>query len=179
MSKKKIMTASVLGCILTLQLGAFSVSLETLASNITELPFITFIAAMQPIHLAIGLVEGLVTGAVLIFIYETRPKILWMNNENLEAKERVSYKNMIIIIAVCAAIVGGLFSLTASSAGSIYEKAENIQESTALLPDYSLKNSDSASGTSLSGLIGGVIVVIVCALGGYAVKGFKKRVKHE
>lgn len=199
MSKKKIMIASVLGCILTLQLGAFSVSLETLASNITELPFITFIAAMQPIHLAIGLVEGLVTGAVLIFIYETRPQILWMNNENLEAKERVSYKNMIIIIAVCAAIVGGLFSLTASSnpdglewsiakmtgsteissAGSIYEKAENIQESTALLPDYSLKNSDSASGTSLSGLIGGVIVVIVCALGGYAVKGFKKRVKHE
>ena len=66
-----------------------------------------------------------------------------------------------------------------SSAGSIYEKAENIQESTALLPDYSLKNSDSASGTSLSGLIGAVIVVIVCALGGYAVKGFKKRVKHE
>lgn len=199
MSKKKIMAASVLGCVLTLQLGAFSVSLETLASNITELPFITFLATMQPIHLAIGLVEGLITGAVLIFIYEARPEILWMNDEKPMSEGRVSYKNMIIIIAVCAVIVGGLFSLAASanpdglewsiakmtgsteisSAGSVYEKAEQIQQSTALLPDYSLKNSDSASGTSLSGIIGAGIIVAVCALGGYAVKIFKRRIKHE
>lgn len=62
-SKKKIVAASVLGCVLTLQLGAFSVTLETLASGITELPFQTFVAVMQPIHLAIGLVEGLITGS--------------------------------------------------------------------------------------------------------------------
>ena len=66
-SKKKIVAASVLGCVLTLQLGAFSVTLETLASGITELPFQTFVAVMQPIHLAIGLVEGLITAAVLCY----------------------------------------------------------------------------------------------------------------
>ena len=64
--QKKIVAASVLGCVLTLQLGAFSVTLETLASGITELPFQTFVAVMQPIHLAIGLVEGLITAAVLL-----------------------------------------------------------------------------------------------------------------
>lgn len=37
-SKRRITAASVLGCILTLQLGAFSVTLETLTSGITELP---------------------------------------------------------------------------------------------------------------------------------------------
>lgn len=37
-SKHRITAASVLGCILTLQLGAFSVTLETLTSGITELP---------------------------------------------------------------------------------------------------------------------------------------------
>lgn len=47
----------MLGCVLTLQMGAFSVTLETLVSGITELPFGTFVAVMQPIHLAIGLVE--------------------------------------------------------------------------------------------------------------------------
>lgn len=198
-SKKKIMIASVLGCIVTLQLGAFSVSLETLASNITELPFITFIAVMQPIHLAIGLVEGIITGTVLIFIYESRPEILWMYGENLECENKVSYKNIITIIAVCAVVIGGLFSLTASadpdglewsiekitgsteisSAESVYEKVEHIQESTAMFPDYSLKISDSNLGTSLSGIIGVVIVILVCGVGGYVVRIFKRRIKHE
>ena len=76
-SKKKIMAASIIGCVVTLQLGAFSVTLETLASGITELPFTAFVSVMQPIHLCIGLVEGIITGAVLCFVYEARPELLW------------------------------------------------------------------------------------------------------
>ena len=49
-SKRKIVVASLLGCVLTLQMGALSVSVETLASGITELPFTAFLLAMQPIH---------------------------------------------------------------------------------------------------------------------------------
>ena len=60
MSKVKIAAASILGCVLTLQLGAFSVCLETYVSGITELPFGIFVGTMQPIHLAIGFVEGLI-----------------------------------------------------------------------------------------------------------------------
>ena len=67
-SKRKIVVASLLGCVLTLQMGALSVSVETLASGITELPFTAFLLAMQPIHLAIGLVEGAITAAVLVFL---------------------------------------------------------------------------------------------------------------
>ena len=62
-ARAKITLASILGCVLTLQLGAFSVVLETTASGITELPFGAFVGIMQPIHLAIGLVEGLITSA--------------------------------------------------------------------------------------------------------------------
>ena len=65
-AKGRIALASILGCTLTLQLGAFSVVLETSASGITELPFAAFAGIMQPIHLAIGLVEGLITSAVLL-----------------------------------------------------------------------------------------------------------------
>ena len=46
MSKAKIVAVSILGCVLTLQLGASSVTLETLASGITELPFVAFVATM-------------------------------------------------------------------------------------------------------------------------------------
>ena len=68
-SKGKIILASIIGSILTLQIGAFSVAIETLGSGISDLPFLTFISVLQPIHLAIGLIEGLITAAVLCFIY--------------------------------------------------------------------------------------------------------------
>ena len=68
--RARIALASVLGCVLTLQLGALSVVIETSLSGITELPFGAFFALMQPIHLAIGLVEGLITAAVLLFVYQ-------------------------------------------------------------------------------------------------------------
>ena len=71
--RARIIAASIIGCVVTLQLGAFSVVLETSLSGITELPFGAFVALMQPIHLAIGLVEGLITAAVLTFVFESRP----------------------------------------------------------------------------------------------------------
>ena len=51
-------TAAVIG----LQLGALAVVLETVLSGISSLPFGGFVLLMQPIHLAIGLGEGLLTG---------------------------------------------------------------------------------------------------------------------
>lgn len=42
-SRAKIISASILGSIVALQLGAFSVTLETMFSGITELPFSLFV----------------------------------------------------------------------------------------------------------------------------------------
>lgn len=197
-SRKKIIAASISGCVITLQLGAFSVTLETLASGITELPFFTFVAAMQPIHLAIGLIEGLITAAVLVFIYEVRPELLWGYVPELlpgKKESRMSYKGTIAVFAVSAVVIGGLLSLAASSDpdglewsmeqtvgtaeleadGTAYDVAGQIQETTAILPDYAWKNSDSASGTVVSGVLGGVIVIAVCAAGCYILRLFKGR----
>lgn len=107
------MGASILGCVVTLQLGAFSVALETLASGITDLPFSVFVATMQPIHLAIGLVEGLITVAVLLFVYEARPEMLSCSEER--AKSRFSFKKTIAILGIAALVIGGAVSLAASS----------------------------------------------------------------
>ncbi len=112
----RIIAASIIGCVVTLQLGAFSVVLETSLSGITELPFGSFVALMQPIHLAIGLVEGLITSAVLCFVFESRPELLRdvsATGETLEAKH--SLKTTVVIIAVTALVVGGGLSLLASS----------------------------------------------------------------
>ena len=204
-ARAKITLASILGCVLTLQLGAFSVVLETTASGITELPFGAFVGIMQPIHLAIGLVEGLITSAVLVFVYEARPELLMDVNATGKDAGKYSLKTTLVILAVVVAIVGGGLSLFASgnpdglewsmfgNAESGYsenmgldeesygvssgaaEVAGSIQERTAFLPDYAFADSDSAAGTSVSGLLGSAIVagaaVLVCMAGGF----FRKR----
>ena len=112
--RTKIIVASILGCVITLLLGAFSVVLETSLSGITELPFGTFLGVMLPIHLAIGLIEGLITTAVLLFVYESRPELLRDVHPGAE-KGKGSLATTIVVLAVAAALVGGGLSLLASS----------------------------------------------------------------
>ena len=193
-SRLKIVLASVIGCILTLQLGAFSVVLETQISGITELPFGVFAAAMQPIHLAIGLVEGLITAAVLIFVYEARPELLWGVNETKES--RMSFKGTIGVLGGIALAVGGGLSLLASSlpdglewaigkvtgaeelesAGTgVYAAAEKVQGALSFLPDYAFKGSESAAGTTVSGIVGALIVLAVLVAAALLLKFFRHR----
>ena len=72
----RILLGAMAASILALQMGAFGVVLETLFSGISELSFSTFILLMLPIHLAIGIVEGLVTAAVVSFVWKAHPEIL-------------------------------------------------------------------------------------------------------
>jgi len=196
-TRGKIIAASIIGCVLTLQLGAFSVSIETLLSGVTELPFTVFLATMQPIHLAIGFVEGLITAAVLVFVNEARPELLWGVGQESRKEGKLSYKPTIAILAVAAAICGGIISLFASAfpdglewsmekvagtaeleaTGSAYETAAGIQEATSLLPDYAFKGSESVLGTSFSGIVGALVVVLITVGACYAFKFFSKKNK--
>ena len=200
--RSRIIAASIIGCIVTLQLGAFSVVIETSLSGITELPFGAFMGLMQPIHLAIGLVEGLIAAAVLTFVFESRPELLQEVDEvgvPLEAKR--SLKSTVAILAVIAVVVGGGLSLFASGnpdglewalfgnaesgysqnmgldeenfgvESNVADTAGSIQEKTSFLPDYAFPGSDSAAGTTVSGIAGGAIVALVawliCMAGGF------------
>lgn len=193
-SKRKIWIAGISGCIISMQFGAFFVTLETLVSGITELPFTTFLAAMQPIHLAIGLIEGVITSAVLMFVYEAQPGLLWGVNASAD-KSRMPAKRTLTILGVCAVIIAGGISLCASAlpdglewsiakiagdtelttSGDIYDMFLAIQERIAIMPDYAFRNSDSAVGTSVSGILGAVIVFSVCIVCCYLFRLFRKR----
>ena len=205
--RARIIAASVIGCVVTLQLGAFSVVLETSLSGITELPFGAFVALMQPIHLAIGLVEGLVTAAVLLFVYESRPELLQdVQAEPGEGGKR-SFASVIAVLAVVALLVGGGLSLLASSnpdglewalfgnaeegysenmgldeesfgiESAAAEKAGAIQEATSFLPDYAFADNDTPVGTTVSGVVGSALVALVAVLISLA-GGFFRRKKN-
>jgi cobalt/nickel transport system permease protein len=155
---------TVLAAVIGLQLGAFSVVLETLASGITELPFSTFVMFMQPIHLAIGLVEGMVTTAVVSFVWQASPQILGMSLRTAPAG-RLSIRSALAVLSAAALITGGIVSWYASEkpdglewsmAGvsgkeelqgkyAVHNTLADIQQKIAFLPDYSFRNAAAAA----------------------------------
>jgi cobalt/nickel transport system permease protein len=64
-SPRRRRAALVAACMVACGVGALSVTLQTTASGVSALPFWRFAALMVPVHLAIGVVEGLITVAVL------------------------------------------------------------------------------------------------------------------
>lgn len=167
---KRIFGASMLAAIIGLQLGAFSVVLETLFSGKTELPFGAFVLLMQPIHLAIGVVEGLVVTAVVSFVWKERPEIL-EKAALREALGSVSIKKVLTVLALAAMLTGGVLSWFASAnpdglewsmfktAGveeleapdGFYQTLSEIQSKTAFLPDYGFKIPENESEQSAEG----------------------------
>ncbi|MEG1725069.1 MAG: energy-coupling factor ABC transporter permease [Anaerovoracaceae bacterium] len=200
MTKKRIAFASILSVVIGLQLGAFSVVLETLASGITELPFSAFLVMMQPIHLAIGVVEGIVTGAILTFVYTTRREILESSINDKQISQKVSVKKTIAVLAIVTLITGGGLSLFASAnpdglewamekvagttelAGNstIHNSAGKIQEGTAVMPDYDYGNGSKdkgVSGTTVAGIVGSTMTFALAGLTAFIISRFKKRGK--
>lgn len=198
---KRITVGAIAAVVVGLQFGAFFVVLETLMSGVTELPFVSFLLLMQPIHLVIGLVEGIATAAVLCFIYQCNPTLLdGMGEQNTKAA--MSRRKVITILLIMALIIGGAFSIFASgnpdglewsmegvagtteldAEGPVYRIAAKIQEFTAFLPDYSFKNSaesNATSETSASGVIGGGITLGLACLAGYLISRSRRKVGFD
>lgn len=162
---RRIFGASMLSALVGLQLGAFSVVLETLTSGKTELPFGTFVLLMQPIHLAIGVVEGLVTAAVITFVWRARPEIIEKAAVG-DALGNISMKKVLTGLIAAVIIVGGALSWFASAnpdglewsmfktagkteleaSDGIHKAFSEIQSKTAFLPDYGFKANESEKG---------------------------------
>lgn len=180
-SRGRTTAGALIGAVLGLQAGAFSVVLQTLLSGRTELPFTAFLLLMQPIHLVIGSVEGLVTAAVVLFMLQHRPDTL----QGIAASSKTVYslrRRSAAFMLVLAVMTGTLMSSFASgdpdglewsmlhaagteelqAQGGLYDVAASLQSITALLPDYSFKTASTGissggidPGTAFSGLIGG------------------------
>ena len=73
---RRILAGALLSAIVAMQLGAFSVVIATLFSGKSELPFTSFVLLMQPIHLAIGLIEGFVTAGIINYVRSSGPRFL-------------------------------------------------------------------------------------------------------
>jgi cobalt/nickel transport system permease protein len=198
-TRGRVIAASLLAAVVGLQLGAFAVVLETVTSGVSELPLPAFVLAMQPIHLAIGIVEGLVTAGVVLFVMRAQPDMLARISER-KALSGASMRPILIGLAVAAVVTGGALSWFASvnpdglewsmekvtgrpeiegAAGTaIHDASASLQEKTAFMPDYGFKSAAGPegeataedAGTSVAGIVGAAITLAVAALIGLALR---------
>lgn len=163
-SQMRMNVAIMISAVVGLQLGPLGVVLVTWFSGISALPLSTFILFMQPIHLAIGVVEGFVTVAVVSFVHKARPEIL---QGALEARPIGNHpvRNVFLAFLAIAIITGGIGSWFASKDPDGLEWAiakvtgkeglqmpeqglhgalAALQRKTAFLPDYSFSKAAEA-----------------------------------
>ena len=114
-SSGRITTASLLACVVALALGALAVTIETTLSGITALPPGKFLLFMLPIHIIIGIGEGLATAAVLCFLRRQRPELLSLHP--LEGRDRQSGRPGGVLawfLLATLALAGGVAWLSSS-----------------------------------------------------------------
>lgn len=167
-SPRRIFAAAMLSSIFGLLLGAFAVTIETEASGITVLNMNRFLLFMLPIHLCIGIGEGLATAAVLCTVHRYKPQML-----NEFQRPNHTTRGVLLALAAAALLIGGSFSWIASSSpdglewslekmnateqpltDSAHRQTASLQERTALLPDYN---------TSMAGIIGSGVIILTAA----------------
>jgi cobalt/nickel transport system permease protein len=197
-SIKRISAAAFITSVIGLQLGSLGVVAETFLSGKTELPIGTLLMFMQPIHLAIGVVEGLITVAVISFIFSNKPEIIMKSKESDNSGSK-GLSKLIVFLLILTVFTGGFLAIYASENPDglewavmrtsseeeltvnehIHELLATIQEETSVLPDYDFKNAsqqgDLNTGTSVSGIVGGALILAIITIVGYTLRFMRLR----
>lgn len=174
----------VLFGLVTLLMGAFMVVVETTLSGVTELPFSNFVMLMIPIHILIGVVEGFITYVALKFV-----------RKNVDIKSELpkgSFMKRWVVLWTVIFVLGGILSWYASSnpdglewsmfsvmnaeaepessITSVHHFFEHLQSKISFLPDYGIEGINEKAGTTISGVLGSIVVFFVAFLAGWLIK---------
>lgn len=169
--------------------GATGVTLQTVASCRVELPLSSFLPLMLSIHAVIGLVEGLATAAVVSFIRQhqvgplTYPAPTQVKMEAVIVTCLVTLVTTCLISAYASRQPDGLewslkragISEQTTPAGLVHGAADHLQKQVAAFPNYQTQSHEPRVGTSLSGLLGGVLTLIVVVGTGFLVRIRRQR----
>ena len=110
-SPLRIYTGVILACVVAIEAGAVLVPIQAAISRVLAVPFSTFLITMLGVHFLVGLVEGLVTVAVLGYLQQVRPDIVL---DSLPGKVRLSRKAVLVTLIVFTVVIGAGLSLLAS-----------------------------------------------------------------
>jgi cobalt/nickel transport system permease protein len=169
LSVKRITWGTIASVIVGLQLGSLGVVLETELSGKMELPINTFLGFMQPIHLVIGIFEGIIVAAVLCFIYKFSPELL-EGSRDIENGKTQNYGKTLWILFFAAVFIGGILSYFASKNPDGLEWA--IQ---GIIGVKGFEEMETSSVVMNQGVTGGVVIILFGIIAGQIIKKVKGR----
>lgn len=192
----RMVAAAVVAAVVGLQLAAFGVVLETTASGISALPFQAFLLLMQPIHLPIGIIEGVVTAAIIAFVHRARPELVERTLTG-QPLGRLPLRGMLVAFALAALFLGGVVSWFASTqpdglewaiatvagdselsapAGPLHTALAELQEKLAIFAGDSgspVEGTPARPVDGVPGLIGGGAILALCLLVGVLLRSLR------
>jgi len=161
-TRSSVLAGSLLAGIVGLQFGSLGVVVQTSLSGLVELPALPFLLLMQPIHLAIGVIEGLATASVLIFVISA----------GVVPHQSTGNWRPATIMLASALLLAGVVSLFASTQPDGLEWAVDRvgrPPSVALIPG-SPSDCDGEGGgvlrldSSAAGLLGTIVTLLAAGL---------------
>jgi cobalt/nickel transport system permease protein len=160
-SRKKLGAITVFAAVIGLQLGALGVVTETCLSGISSLPLGSFLLLMQPMHLAIGLIEGLATAVLIGFVRVARPDLFdpaRLPSVSNAAASRSAFPSRVIagwalVALLTASVISGFASTQpdglewsiaritgsaemAKGRSALHARLSELQKKTGLFADY-------------------------------------------
>lgn len=113
-TRARVLAGALLAGVVGLQIGSVGVVAQTTLSGLTELPALPFLLLMQPIHLAIGIIEGLATAGVLFFV----------TSAGIVPHESTGSRRTALALLAAALLLAGVVSPFASSSPDGLEWAQ-------------------------------------------------------
>lgn len=165
-SQTRMYAGAIVACLVAIMTGSALVPVQAAASNVITVPFTAFLTTMLGVHLIIGLMEGLITAAVLIYIRQVRPAVIADCSADTE---RLSQRAFYFVLLSASIVIGCGLSLYASEKPDGLEwsyserpdqadfvplvnndsetvaMVDNLQSKYALLPDYNKRISETGS----------------------------------
>lgn len=202
---RRLVLAAIPACIVALQLGALAVVVQTAASGVVQLPLLPFLLLMQPIHLAIGLLEAALTAAIMVTLYRMQPELFIQPIRDGDACGTRRFLMLAGSMLGVAVLIAGLLSWFASQrpdglewslaawmqsgqatlASSAHAVAAKLQSLTAFFPDYSLAHDPQSVASvsaaqrrtelSLTGIFGLLLTLVGALSVGYLARCLHNR----
>ncbi len=166
-SRTRVFLGGLLASVVALQLGALGVVLETFLSGRSDLPLPSFLAFMLPIHLVIGLAEGVVTAALVLFLHKAHPEFFADGSET-----KLDPKKIVIPLILAIVLAAGVFSLFSSA------KPDGLEWSLQHVSGTIEESPPGEPTTPSAALIGAGLTLAVLAAVSFSLRR-KRTEKHD
>ncbi|MHC5060340.1 MAG: energy-coupling factor ABC transporter permease [Planctomycetota bacterium] len=110
--KWRLYAGTIAACTFAITAGAVLVPVEAALSGVLVIPFSTFLATMAGVHLVIGILEGLITAAILVYLRNVRPDTIAGCREDSVRLSRVAFYASIIIATIFVGLAASGFAST-------------------------------------------------------------------